>query len=248
MKIPKLFVLTLILSGSVTLTLAGNPVKPTIHGAWQSITMQKGAEVTRILLISGDYFSWTEYGTASGEFLLTKGGRWQLADDKLVLHFEFNTADTAMVGQSESWLATMKEGQLHLHQNIAGKQITWENIDKGATTDLTGAWLMSGRERNGEISRRDTNVPRKTMKILTGTRFQWIAYNTETKQFSGTGGGTYTAKDGVYTENIKFFSRDNNRVGMSLEFKFDMRDGEWHHMGKSSAGEPMHEVWAQRDN
>ena len=43
------------------------------------------------------------------------------------------------------------------------------------------------------------------MKILTGSRFQWIAYNTETKQFFGTGGGSYTAKNGVYTENIEFF-------------------------------------------
>ena len=26
------------------------------------------------------------------------------------------------------------------------------------------------------------------MKILSGSRFQWIAYNTETRQFMGTGG------------------------------------------------------------
>ena len=90
--------------------------------------------------------------------------------------------------------------------------------------------------------------PRKTFKVCSGTRFQWAAYNVETKQFSGTGGGTYTFKDGKYTENIKFFSRDNSRVGMSLEFDFELNEGKWHHKGYSSKGDPMHEVWSPRFN
>ena len=51
------------------------------------------------------------------------------------------------------------------------------------------------------------------MKILSGTRFQWIAYHIGTKVFSGSGGGTYTSEQGKYTETIDFFSRDNDRVG-----------------------------------
>ena len=86
------------------------------------------------------------------------------------------------------------------------------------------------------------------MKILTPTRFQWIAYNTETKQFMGTGGGTYTAVDGKYTENIQFFSRDKTRVGMSLGFNFDVQEEDWHHSGNNSKGEPMYEIWAKRKN
>ena len=84
------------------------------------------------------------------------------------------------------------------------------------------------------------------MKMLSGTRFQWIAYNTETKQFMGTGGGTYTTVDGKYTENIEFFSRDDSRVGASLEFDFSFVDGNWYHKGFSSKGDPMHEIWTVR--
>jgi hypothetical protein len=84
------------------------------------------------------------------------------------------------------------------------------------------------------------------MKILTGDRIQWIAYNTETKKFFGTGGGNYTAENGKYTENIGFFSRDNSRVGMSLQFDFEVKDGDWHHSGNNSRGEPMYEVWSRR--
>lgn len=84
------------------------------------------------------------------------------------------------------------------------------------------------------------------MKILSGTRFQWIAYNTDTKQFSGTGGGTYTTIDGVYTENIEFFSRDDSKAGVSLKFDYGLIDGKWNHTGFSSKGEPLNEIWSVR--
>ncbi|GAB1307461.1 hypothetical protein KH5_01440 [Urechidicola sp. KH5] len=84
------------------------------------------------------------------------------------------------------------------------------------------------------------------MNILFGTRFQWITCNTETKQFMGAVGGTYTTIDGKYTESIEFFSRDNSRVGLSLEFDYDLKDGDWHHSGFSSKGAPLHETWTLR--
>ena len=86
------------------------------------------------------------------------------------------------------------------------------------------------------------------MKILSDSHFQWIAYNVETKEFFGTGGGTYTAKDGAYTENILFFSRDSSRVGASLGFEFGIVNDEWHHKGLSSKGDPIHEIWSLRKN
>ena len=85
------------------------------------------------------------------------------------------------------------------------------------------------------------------MKILSGSRFQWIAYNTETKEFMGTGGGTYTTTNGEYTENIEFFSRDVSRVGASLSFDYRLVDGKWNHSGLSSKGDPIHEIWSVRE-
>ena len=123
-----------------------------------------------------------------------------------------------------------------------------KRIDDGTPGKLQNAWLMSGRIRDGKTQLRDTNRPRKTMKILSGTRFQWIAYNTETKQFMGTGGGTYSTVNGEYTENIEFFSRDDSRVGMSLKFNYELIDGKWHHSGLSSKGNPIHEIWSIRKN
>nr|MBX2815050.1 DUF4488 domain-containing protein [Saprospiraceae bacterium] len=100
--------------------------------------------------------------------------------------------------------------------------------------------------RNGELTRRSTDLPRKTMKILTGSHFQWIAYHITEKRFLGSGGGTYSAVDGTYTENIEFFSRDDSRVGASLPFQFERKEDDWHHKGKSSKGDPMYEIWSLR--
>jgi hypothetical protein len=105
---------------------------------------------------------------------------------------------------------------------------------------------MSGRIRDGKTQLRDINRPRKTMKILSGTRFQWIAYNTETKKFMGTGGGTYTTKNEEYIENIKFFSRNDSKAGLSLKFSYELMNGKWHHSGLSSKGDPIHEIWSIR--
>jgi len=72
-----------------------------------------------------------------------------------------------------------------------------------------------------------------------------MAINTETKEFFGTGGGTYTFKDGKYTENIEFFSRDSSRVGASLSFDGSVNNNVWTHTGFSSRGEPIHEEWTK---
>ena len=119
-------------------------------------------------------------------------------------------------------------------------------IDAGKPGELSGAWLITGRMVDGNIQKR-TPGARKTMKILSGTRFQWIAYNNETKEFFGTGGGTYTTQGGKYTETIEFFSRDNSRVGAKLEFEFSMIDDDWRHSGKSSKGDPIDEIWSKRE-
>ena len=92
----------------------------------------------------------------------------------------------------------------------------------------------------------ESSLPTYEMKILSGTRFQWIAYNTETMEFSGTGGGRYAADNGTYTEMIQFFSRDDSRVGAELSFQFERQGNDWHHTDSNSRGEPMYEIWAIR--
>lgn len=204
-----------------------------LQGAWQS----EGATIT----FSGNYFSYVEFDLADKSFKGTRGGSWSKFGSIITLKYEFDTWNKEKVGTDEGFDIQVTKKKLRI-----AKQ-NFKRIDKAKPGKLHGAWLITGRMRDGEIQERDPNRPRKTMKILSGTRFQWIAYNTKTKEFMGTGGGSYTTKEGKYTENIEFFSRDSTRVGASLNFKYELKDGKWHHSGKSSKGNSIYEVWSQRE-
>ena len=212
-------------------------------GAWETTIEQEGEMLRNVVIISEGHQVATFYNAATGAFVGTNGGTWSLKGNILSETVEFDTEKPERVGATSSFEIELKPNELR----IKDVDLIWKRIDDGTPGALNGAWLMSGRKRNGEFQTRDTNRPRKTMKILSGTRFQWIAYNTETKQFMGTGGGTYTTIDGKYTENIEFFSRDNSRVGASLEFNFELKEGDWHHSGFSSKGDPLYEVWSLRN-
>jgi hypothetical protein len=121
----------------------------------------------------------------------------------------------------------------------------YKRIDDGSAP-LTGLWHITSRlQDDGQVVPILRTGTRKTIKILSGTRFQWAAIDPGTKQFSGTGGGTYEFANGKYTEYIEFFSRDNSRVGASLSFDGKLEKGEWHHSGLSSRGDKIYEIWSR---
>ena len=214
-------------------------------GAWEAFyTPATGEKMRNVVIFSEGFQVSTWYGAESGKFISTNGGLWKMEGNTITETVEFDTENPDRVG-SEVIFDVIIDKQLN-EMWIVGGDMKWKKIDDGSPGALQGAWLMSGRVRNGETQMRDINRPRKTMKMLSGTRFQWIAYNTETKQFMGTGGGRYTTVDGKYTEHIEFFSRDNSRVGASLEFDFSLKDGSWHHQGFSSKGDPLYEIWSLR--
>ncbi|MDH5604195.1 MAG: membrane or secreted protein [Cyclobacteriaceae bacterium] len=205
-------------------------------GAWKT-TLSDGSNA--VCIITESYFSVTFFQENTPRFISTFGGKWSAKGNQVSIEYEYNTENTYMVGKKETRYVNVNSDRLYIDDT------SWERIDDGTPGKLAGAWLITGREREGKMG---TITPgaRKTMKILSGKYFQWIAYNTETGEFFGTGGGTYTTKGGKYTENIKFFSRDNARVGASLEFDFEVKEGKWHHKGFSSKGDPMYEIWSQR--
>ena len=213
-------------------------------GSWElTLENELGIKEKQIVIFSSNGFqSISIFNAETGEFIYTNGGTWELNGDDLTEKVEFDTGNPERVGSEVTFKIILKKNSI----TVPDMSRTWKRIDNGKPGKLEGAWLMSGRYRDGKKQTRSIDRPRKTMKLLSGKRFQWIAYNTETKQFMGTGGGTYTTKDGVYSENIEFFSRDNSKAGLKLQFDFEIIDGEWNHKGFSSKGDPLHEIWVQR--
>ncbi len=212
-------------------------------GAWEGVsTNDEGIELKSIVIFSEGYQVIAVYESKTGKFISTNGGSWKLDGQTMTEVIEFDTENPDRVGSEISFEVDITPSTIQ----IVGSPLKLNRVDDGLPGTLQGAWLMSGRIRDGETQLRDTTRPRKTMKILSGTRFQWIAYNTETKEFKGTGGGTYTTQDGVYKENIEFFSKDNAKAGISLAYDYEQLHGDWHHKGFSSKGDPIHEIWRLR--
>lgn len=219
--------------------LHSQPNGESAHGAWKyEYKTSDGKQATGILIVAGNFFSVAVY-TEEGEFLQTAGGSYDLRDNAVSYTVEFNSADPSMVGKTQDASVRIEKNQLTI------SNIRWQRVADERAGDLEGAWLFAGRVNEGNVSRRQPGA-RKTMKILSGSRFQWIAYNSETGEFFGTGGGTYTAKNGKYAEKLAFFPRDPSRVGAELSFDYEIRDDEWHHKGKNSRGEPLYEIWSRR--
>lgn len=214
-----------------------------IIGAWEGYsTSENGDKLKNVVIFADGYQVISIYNATSGKFVHSNGGTWKLEGDMMTEKVEFDTDNPSRVDSEVSFEVIITENTIQ----IAGSEMKLTRLDNGTPGKLQGAWLMSGRIRDGKTQVRDTNRPRKTMKILSGTRFQWIAYNIETKQFMGTGGGTYTTLNGKYAENIEFFSRDDSKAGLSLEFNYELIDGKWHHSGLSSKGDPIYEIWSTR--
>ncbi|MFC5626431.1 hypothetical protein [Algoriphagus winogradskyi] len=216
-----------------------------LQGAWK-LTHQDGQEVKDIEYIKiyqDDYFAFGAKQVADNHFISAGGGPFTYNDGNYVETLDFFTLDPFQVGTSNKYKLDWVNEKMVISSDINGKMLVeiWEKVSD-TEDDLTGNWVITGRKRGEEISR-STPGARRTVKILSGGRFQWIAFNSETKEFSGTGGGTYTAKDGKYVESITFFSRDDSRVGANLDFNYEVIDGEWHHSGLSSKGDPIYEIW-----
>ncbi len=237
MKPRFVFLLLAALTGFAAL----RPAAPTLDGAWWQTNAPAGQTV--VLTLADGYAMETTFEPS--RFLGSRGGAIRMEGNSLNLSVEFDTRDSARVGQTEPQPMALQAARLTL-----GKA-TFERLDEpSAQTPLAGLWRITGREgENGQVNSMQRG-DRKTIKLLTGTRFQWAAINPKTKQFSGTGGGTYTLKDGKYTETIDFFSRDNSRVGRSLSFDCEIKGNDratdrWHHRGQSSTGGKVSEVWSR---
>ncbi len=190
----------------------------------------QGQEIIHKVLMDSDYLIETRYNSDSNVFVGTRGGFYQKKDEVFNVRLEFNSN---FAKDSLKRIVLLPRG--------------WKNssLDKQIHH---GKWLMAGRVRPEGEKRRNINGPRKTLKFLLDGHFQWTAFNTESFKFFGSGGGTYSAKNGDYIESIIYFSRDNSKSGAVLPFVYELKGLDWYHKGLNSRGEPMHEIWTKRKN
>lgn len=206
------------------------------NGAWQ---FNEGEKIHHIFFQDGYYFHTIQQGNS---FVGSDGGRYEINNKVIAAHVLFNSVDSTKVGMTMNIPFAVTATQLLL--TVPDGQVNFRRVDDG-DAPLAGVWRITGRMQGGKLTPIHQTGTRQTYKLLTATKFQWVAIDPEKKQFSGTGGGSYTFKDGKYIEKIEFFSRDNSRVGASLVFDGKLENGNWHHSGLSSKGAKIYEVWSR---
>jgi len=237
--------LFLLLFMSIGLSLQAQSSSKELLGGWESdFTDGQGRKCKLSMTIANGFMSMAAYHPESGDFIATLGGSWRADQENFSITYEYDSSDAAKVG-SVNAMPYKVSGNILIFNNDK----LWTRVDNNGGGALAGAWEITARKRDGVIqgmaNRR--NGPRKTMKILSGSRFQWIAFDTAKKKMIATGGGSYTTdENGLYIEKIEFFSKDSSRVGQQLSFDFELFREDWIHKGLSSKGDPIHEVWSLR--
>jgi hypothetical protein len=196
------------------------------------------------VMLTDHIFSLNRYHIGDKKFLGSEGGTWRQKGNELVLTYEWSSTDSSKVGKEFNTSIRLLKGELRLGLFTQALK----KLDIGSAGALQGEWIISGNYVNDVVSRRaNPFYPRRTMKILTGNHFQWIAFNVKTKEFFGTGGGTYTTTlDGKYVETIEFFTKASSSIGKSVAFEYSIKDGDWRHKGQKSTGGPLDECWTPR--
>jgi hypothetical protein len=229
-----------VLAVAVFMSLEADKLKATeLQGAWES-----GPATNRsVMIVTDRVFSVAAYDVPGRKLIRSYGGTWELNGDQLKQLIEWDSLDSSQVGKTSTIRASLSGSGL----SLAGNKQVWSRVME-KETDLTGAWIITGNFVNDKANKRAKPFfPRRTMKVLSGSRFHWIAYNVETKQFINAGGGSYHADTGKYTETIEFFTKTPESVGKTLDFQYSFVDGDWRHKGVKSTGGPLDECWTPRE-
>lgn len=227
--------LVFMLVGILSFSFKTLPDNGLINGAYR---LENGT-VEQVLIFNDGYFMHTTFDKSKKQLIQTRGGAYKYSENKIDATIEFNPKNKDEIGQTKTYSFAVNKRRLT--SNINGMKETWKMLDNGKGT-MVGTWRSSGRMQDGKVVLSPPRA-RKTFKILSGSRYQWAAINAETKEFFGTGGGSYTYANGKYTETLDFFTKDSTRVGASLTFDGKVEGDLWHHSGLSSQGAKMYEIW-----
>lgn len=217
-----------------------------LNGAWRLV--ERSGEATTgetIKLYSNGYYTWATYGGEDGTFLAAGGGTHTLDFQHYEERCEIDSRDPALSGHTSVYRAVRDGNRLTLqYLKSEGHEEVWEKMDEADDSEMATCWRIHRKRDAGDAEWRTIDyAPRKTLKMLTNSRYQVLAFNSHTGQFVGSSGGTWDKTDGTYREHIAFFSKNPANAGRTLEFERAMVDGLWHHTGTQTDGDPLREQW-----
>jgi hypothetical protein len=200
-----------------------NKPQLSVTGAWHE---QKDDDEAVIICTHG-YIIIAEFNQINTSFIYSSGGSYtEKKAGQLVVDVDFSNRkkDAEFVGTKGAMVYSISGDQMTVTMNDGVKRVVTRVDDGGG--ELAGAWRLSARMNSGRMEA-VPDGPVKMIKVLSATRFQWVSFNTETNEFIASGGGTYTFKDGKYTEHIEFYAKDSYKIGTSQAFDATIDKNVW---------------------
>jgi len=195
--------------------------QPSITGAW----INKEGDDERTLVCCGGYVFMVEYNPVNTAFNYAGGGRYTEKEGVIIFEYEFSKKkdEQENIGIPATMKFSITGNKLTVFGTDSSKNLL-TRIDDGSG-ELAGIWQLKSRSNNGKME--ETKEPLKTLKILSGTLFQCVTFNTVTNEFLGCYGGRYTYKDGKYTERIQFYWKKSDKVGTAVSFDASVDGDKW---------------------
>lgn len=226
-----------------------------LRGAWKLTTKDNvssndlGIEMVKIL--SDGHFMFAFYHAETQQFFSAGGGTYRLEEGRYTEKIEFHTIDPGLRGRELTFDCKLKGDKWYHQGEINGTELNevLTRIDDGTGSDLIGTWKQEFNvAANGKRSRLKKH--HQKLKILSGTRFQWVEYNSKKGAFVACGGGIYDYEADAYTESLHFFSLDSTQVGKDIPFTCLQEGNEWVHRERNVRGDEslgVDEIWSRSD-
>ncbi|UCE92853.1 MAG: membrane or secreted protein, partial [Flavobacteriaceae bacterium] len=116
-------------------------------GAWEAYhTSENGEPLRSVVIFTEGYQVLSTYNAESGKFVHSNGGSWELDGNSMTEKVEFHTDDADRVGMESTFDVMITDTVM----GIVGDDLKFKRIDDGTPGELQGAWLMSGRQRDGQ--------------------------------------------------------------------------------------------------
>ena len=215
--------------------ISGQSFSQKFEGAWERFHTEEMEDVKTVMIVADNYLVATTY-TLKGRYIGLSIQKWTRNDMVVDLEVEYDSDFPEDPGYKTQIELEFWADRLTF---LGSSTMIWTRIDEGTPEELAGAWMIKNVEESGS--------GRNTLKMLSGTRFQWIDYDPQSGELFGTAAGTYTAIDGKYIEKIEMFLHDTSKVGVSLGYDFQLVNNQWNYSGIGIDGREISEKLERRD-
>ncbi len=216
-------ILTSLLDFAAIATLATGPgwSPDPLIGAWSGQDSRDGRAIEVVVIFTAAHQVAVWFDPVDGEVVHTNGGLWSRSGTRVTEIVEFDSDNPGRVGSSVSFDVDLSDTEL----SIVGSDMRLTRVDGGDQGRLEGAWLLFERLEAGRWIASESSL--RTVRLMSGERFQQVVYDPESGRLVSTLGGTYVTGRDELVETVEFRRSPPNAGGPQVRYSLRQDAGNW---------------------